>query len=116
VDLQFLRFSSGDESALRSVIYFAVLPWIQAMVQNGTHELTSIHEQTKDLNGALSYFLLLTLLGLPSSNPFRSFRRIQHLVPLHDPDLCIIHSVIQLTFRILRPLRNALVVAARIDT
>lgn len=49
--------------------------------------------------------------------PLRSFRRIQNLIPLHDSNLGILLYTLSVRlWRSLRPLRNALVVAAGIDT
>jgi hypothetical protein len=54
------------------------------------------------------------LLGT-SGYPLRSLRRIQNLISFHDPDFRIFFRAIDFVLRLLRPLCNALVVAARID-
>jgi hypothetical protein len=55
------------------------------------------------------------LLSDTSSDPLRSLRRIQNLISFHDPDFRVFFCALGFVLSLLRPLCNALVVAARVD-
>jgi hypothetical protein len=65
---------------------------------------------------ALSYCFLPThRCQRASSRQLWTFRRIEHLIPLHDPDLRVLFRALDFALGVLRPLRYTLIVTARVD-